>query len=1228
MKNFGEDPFGSGGFSQRYNGLTNSCIDFTWKALEKGGLNPSGFQGDIWPTDNIDDVNNIGNPTTPPGSTGGGDPFTGLPWPGGDPGGRTGGGAGGSGGGGGAAGGTGGAGGGAGAGGTTPPRRDPLVLDLDGDGIETTSTRDGTVILFDHDADGVKTGTGWVKPDDGWLVLDRNGNGTIDSGRELFGVDTLKSNGQLATDGFDALKDLDANQDGKIDATDSVFASLRIWRDLNQDGISQANELTTLAANSITGIGVNSSAVRTDLGNGNVQTAAGSFTRSNGTTGTTGETNGAAANLDLLVNTFYRTFTTQITLTDQAKALPTLRGSGRVRDLNEAVSLSTDLGNWVQTYTQQTTRQGQSDKLDGFIEKWANTADLKSLKAQADALTGSGVNLTYSLAGLTAGTPAYDDFVRKLGVIERFMGFTYGGANGQARFTPLDAGSGNLTVSLAAEQIASISLAYDRFKTDIYESLVSETRLKSYSKLLLEDSQSASEFASLENAFKQAITLNSQQGIIDLVEFISSVGEARLAKSGWGSMGFLVAQLNAAPDLGAFSEELSSWTVRLAASTEHNLTGTSRPDLIVGSAGDDNIQGFDGNDILLGKGGNDAIDGGNGDDVILGGAGNDSLSGGAGVDRLEGGDGNDLIQGGVGDDLIDGGAGNDILAGGVYDTWNGNYNGAGNDTYRFGRGSGQDIIRDIDSVVSNRDVIELGTGISQADVKLTRSASGDLVLTVANSTDTLTINSYFDSLDAGAGAIEVLKFADGSTWDVARMKTEVQKATSGNDYLVGYGATNDTFLAGAGDDQIYGRDGNDNLDGQDGNDAVYGEAGDDTVSGGNGNDSLYGGDGNDIINGGNGDDGLVGENGADTLNGDAGNDVLQGGAGNDTLNGGAGNDILAGGVYDTWNGNYNGAGNDTYQFGRGDGQDTIIDDDATVGNLDKLVFKTGVAVADVQAVRDGDALILKINGTTDQVRIDSYFSNDGVNNRQIEEIRFTDSATTVWKLADIKAKVLTGTAGNDTIIGYATADTISGADGNDSLYGRDGNDIINGGNGDDGLVGENGDDKLNGDAGNDVLQGGAGNDILNGGAGNDILAGGVYDTWNGNYNGAGNDTYQFGRGDGQDRIVDVDATAGNVDVLSVGAGVAANQLWFRQVGSDLEVSIIGGTDKSTISNWYSGSTYHVEQFKTSDGKMLLDSQVDALVSAMAAFAPPAAGQTTLPSDYQTALNPVIAANWK
>lgn len=67
------------------------------------------------------------------------------------------------------------------------PRRDPLTLDLDGDGLETVPPNATNPILFDHTGDGIRVGTGWVKADDGFLVLDRDGNGTIDSGRELFG---------------------------------------------------------------------------------------------------------------------------------------------------------------------------------------------------------------------------------------------------------------------------------------------------------------------------------------------------------------------------------------------------------------------------------------------------------------------------------------------------------------------------------------------------------------------------------------------------------------------------------------------------------------------------------------------------------------------------------------------------------------------------------------------------------------------------------------------------------------------------------------------------------------------------------------------------------------------------------------------------------------------------------------------------------------------------------
>ena len=115
---------------------------------------------------------------------------------------------------------------------------------------------------------------------------------------------------------------------------------------------------------------------------------------------------------------------------------------------------------------------------------------------------------------------------------------------------------------------------------------------------------------------------------------------------------------------------------------------------------------------------------------------------------------------------------------------------------------------------------------------------------------------------------------------------------------------------------------------------------------------------------------------------------------------------------------------------------------------------------------------------------------------------------------------------------------------------------------------------------------------------------------------------------GQDTIVDSDATAANADVLSWGTGIAANQLWFQHSGNDLTISVIGGTDKATISNWYAGTQNQIEQIKTSDGKTLANTDVEKLVQAMAAFAPPVAGQTTLAANYQTALAPVLAANWK
>lgn len=161
---------------------------------------------------------------------------------------------------------------------------DPLVLDLDGDGIETVGTQGYSGALFDHDKDGIRTATGWVSSDDGLLVIDRNSDGLINNGGELFGDSTVLKDGTNAAHGYAALAELDTNSDGKVDAQDADFAKLKVWRDLNQDGVSQEGELFTLKELGIQSLDTAYQDVNTRLGNGNTVAQKGSYTLSDGTT--------------------------------------------------------------------------------------------------------------------------------------------------------------------------------------------------------------------------------------------------------------------------------------------------------------------------------------------------------------------------------------------------------------------------------------------------------------------------------------------------------------------------------------------------------------------------------------------------------------------------------------------------------------------------------------------------------------------------------------------------------------------------------------------------------------------------------------------------------------------------------------------------------------------------------------------------------------------------------
>lgn len=204
---------------------------------------------------------------------------------------------------------------------------DPLMLDLDGDGLELRPA-DGS-ILFDHDADGIKTGTGWIGADDGILVRDLNGDGKITTGRELFGTETLKSNGQKAADGFDALADLDSNHDGNFTSATRPGGQVKVWRDLNQNGVTDTGELFGLDQLGITRIGVVGSKTNQTGGsqagsniNGNWVAQSASFTR-NGEQLEVGAIDLSSGAVDLGSSPFHREFTDKIPLTEEARACPT-----------------------------------------------------------------------------------------------------------------------------------------------------------------------------------------------------------------------------------------------------------------------------------------------------------------------------------------------------------------------------------------------------------------------------------------------------------------------------------------------------------------------------------------------------------------------------------------------------------------------------------------------------------------------------------------------------------------------------------------------------------------------------------------------------------------------------------------------------------------------------------------------------------------------------------------
>ena len=969
--------------------------------------------------------------------------------------------------------------------------RDPIILDLDGDGLETVGL--AANVYFDHDGDGVLTRTGWAGKDDALLVWDRNANGTIDTGAELFGDFTVLPNGTLAPNGFAALAALDSNNDGILDASDPAFAELKLWRDTSQNGQTNAGELITLADAGIVSLNLANTLKNQRLSNGNTLSREGSFTRLDGSTFAMGE-------YRLAIDTSHTRFAEEIEVPEALRALPNVQGAGNVRELQQAAAQSGAVSGILAQIQSAGTRAEQKALLDNLLSAWADTSGMaRSMEERTngryriqydafgnerrsnnltglvgDTLATGGALMSDALGpGVSARYRALiREWTQKLHILEAFNGQYFfnlpeqksqtDGANwGLIVQAGSTSGSGSAAMAIEAYPILHVSFsqgqldllqqAYDGLKESVYASLAMQTRLKPYLdaiELVIDESGIRLDATQLNQLLADRRTLDPENTLADLLDLDRYAG-GFLTGTNWVGLADFDTMIETLPQTTGIAALLNEFRVRtLTAGDESQWLG-------------------------------------DGADIVLAGEGNDRLYGNNGADRLFGQGGDDRISGGSGEDLISGGAGNDLL-----------YGETGADTYVFGRGYGHDIIVDYAENGVQRDSVRF-TGLTPADIRVTADYTDSLTFTIVDTGETLRVPVINNWWRNGVGQYV---FGDGTVWS----HDDALHAT--------------VAAATENDDTVHGSSAGDTIAGQDGNDTLIGNGGDDVIDGGAGNDLLIGSTGWDRI----------WENGSYRVERSTTPQI-------------------------------SGNGNDTYLFGRGDGQDTVIDGDRTVGNTDTLRFKEGVAPADVKLIRSGDDLVLAIRGSGDRVTLRHYFDEDwrGANGPYlIERIAFGDG--TVLSFADVQAILFAGSEEAETIVGSRMDDVLSGQ----------------------------GDD--------DVLLGGAGHDVLDGGAGNDALRGGGSVGWNNQaYDGYGEgDTYRFGRGDGHDTVIEDSWLQEETDRIELKAGIVADDVRLERVrtvsgwqtSDDLRITIRDTDETLTVRNHFNESNRHaVEEIVFADG---------------------------------------------
>lgn len=881
----------------------------------------------------------------------------------------------------------------------------PLVVDLDGDGIELTAFNAVTgQTFFDLDVDGFAEQTAWITADqDGLLARDVNGDGIINDSSELFGTMTV--------DGFAVLLELDSNGDLRIDANDAAWPELLIWKDIDGDAVSESGELLSLAAWNIASIDLAGVTASTQTIAGNPISHTSTVTFTDASTATIAD----AWFLHDQANTAYGG---NYTLDLQALFLPTLRGFGEVPDLHVAMSQKETL----------------LTKVKEFAAGWT-LADFGDDATVETAIT----DILYHWTGVETVDPAsrgpYID-ARKLEFLEKLTGAQWnGGANPMpaaashletvAWANAVDALKAHLLVQTGAADIYGGTATYNAFTAEVDGSLAVD-----------------------QQTVDSLVPLSTATGV-DVEAFWTNVAEFIHQTKG---LDYLTT-----PEITILDNALSTadpgldWQTDIAAKfinpadyTGVLLQGGSGDDVLDGGAKDDDLRGWGGNDTLYGNGRDDTLKGGDGDDTLYGGEGHDTLNGDKGNDTLNGGTGLNTLNGYMGNDIY-------VYAGGE-DTITDQYGtdkivlpqGITLNELSFSRSGTYDLIININGNPMIQILGQFGTSVvetiefsdgstfdltslnnltaygTDGDDSLQGISSGgghDDILIGLGGDDYLSGGNGNDTLDGGVGNDKLVGGAGDDTFIASPGFDQVNTAGSGVDTLMipqQYGAADlsmyrksqtdpdDLFIqiAGLGQieivrqfggyavDSIVFENGDPTIDlnamsgflsvGTDGDDTVRGlssgTARNDILEGRGGNDALYGYDGDDLYYGGDGDDTLYGSSqyGQKTQHGEAGNDTLYGGWDGDLLYGGSGND-------DLW-----GSNGDDYLLG-GTGTDYLYGENGA----DTFAFLASAAFGTVDFIQDfnqsqGDVIDIAdvLSGydpmtglITDFVEITDYYSH-------------------------------------------------------------------------------------------------------------------------------------------------------------------------------------------------------------------------------------------------------------